>query len=52
MSISIKFVFERIVIVHMVLGNMGKKVKIKGKEKECKDNYTFVLKCLCRKFLV
>jgi hypothetical protein len=40
-----KFVFERIVIVRRVLLNMGKKVKITGKERECKDKYTAVLKC-------
>jgi hypothetical protein len=28
-----------------VLLNLGEKVKIAGKEKECKDNYTAVLKC-------
>jgi hypothetical protein len=44
-SVSRKFVFERIVIVHRVLLNMGKEVMITGKEKECKDKYTAVLKC-------
>jgi hypothetical protein len=43
-SVSITFVFERIVIVHRVLLNMGKKVKIIVKEKECKDKYSTVLK--------
>jgi hypothetical protein len=45
MSVSIKFVFERIVIVRRVLFNMGKQVKITEKEIECKDKYTAVLNC-------
>jgi len=44
-SVSIKFVFERIVIVRRVLLNVGKRVKMTGKEKECKDKYTALLKC-------
>lgn len=43
MPVSVKLVFERIVIVHRVLLNIGKKGKITGKEKECKDKYTAVL---------
>jgi hypothetical protein len=43
-SVSITFVVDRIVIVQRVLLSMGKKVKITGKEKECKDKYTAVLK--------
>jgi len=43
--VSITFVFERIVFACRVLLNMGKKVKITGKENECKDKCTSVLKC-------
>jgi hypothetical protein len=43
--VSKRFVFETIVIVHKVLLNMDKKVKITGKEGEFMDNYAAVLKC-------